>query len=328
MEHPYPVEVVDCGERGRGSVATRDLAPAENVLYCVPLAVVPNDPRMTDTCCGCLQPSNRPVCPHCGVATLCDRCAQPGSRAQLLHADECGSLRLLFTSPLFQRPFEDSRAIRILLRLLSLRARTRDGTLPDIRVDDSIDLDVFADTMDDFAELQDHSEDVEGELLEKFLLTAKQVKYLVAPHARGNVDLYVEMLARYNCNAFELETARGWVGVGCAPSASFLNHSCASNCRFQVDEHGFLRVFTVAPVRRGEELTIPYVDPSLPRERRQAKLRADYFFVCACPLCTADAPSTTGASSSSSSSTSRTTATAKARSAASATSGSRKRKAV
>jgi SET domain-containing protein len=49
------------------------------------------------------------------------------------------------------------------------------------------------------------------------------------------------------------------------PSAARCNHSCAPNAHQSFDAHGCVTVDTVREVKKGEELTIPYVDTRLPR---------------------------------------------------------------
>lgn len=288
-EIPFPLEVVDFGEKGRGCRATANLPKGETVLICAPVSTAVNDTLMKSVCCGCMRASQN-ICPKCNLVALCDRCAIPGSRFRVLHDDDCDSLQLLFSSPLFQRPFKDSRTLRLLLRLLYFRARERLGSLPPLVAPqhEAEIPDVLADGLTEVQELQDHAEDLSPQLEVTFVETAKQLKYLVASWARGSLDLYVALLSRYYCNAFELESSdRGWVGVGLFPSASFFNHSCDSNCRFALNEWGFLRVFTTCAVRAGEELTIPYVNPAFPVARRQARLQKHFFFRCSCALCKA-----------------------------------------
>lgn len=38
-------------------------------------------------------------------------------------------------------------------------------------------------------------------------------------------------------------------------------------------------------IRKGEELTISYIDETLPFKDRQAKLKTMYMFTCTCPKC-------------------------------------------
>lgn len=69
---------------------------------------------------------------------------------------------------------------------------------------------------------------------------------------------------------------------------SCINHSCDPNCTAACDSGD--RTATLLAQRdiaAGEEITLSYIDVSLPYKRRQAELR-DYGFVCKCERCTAD----------------------------------------
>jgi SET and MYND domain-containing protein len=295
-EPTFPLTVVDHGEKGRGCELIRKVQKDETVLCVAPVSVAVNDARLKDTCAFCLAATAN-VCERCEVVVLCANCRKPGSRAAVLHGDECGSLRLLFTSPLFQRPFKDSRTLRLVLRLLYFCARERLGTLPPAVApeDEQSTPDVIVDGTEAITDLQDHTADMPEALLITLTETAKQLKYLVDPWARTSMDTCLALLCRYYCNAFELETTdRGWVAVGLFPSASFLNHSCVPTCRFSVDPHGFLRIFAARALPKGAELSIPYVNPAMPVERRQARLQRHFFFQCACTLCKAGRSSSDG----------------------------------
>ncbi|PFH37806.1 putative histone lysine methyltransferase, SET [Besnoitia besnoiti] len=76
-----------------------------------------------------------------------------------------------------------------------------------------------------------------------------------------------------------------------------LNHSCEPNCAVaswgQEGEGSTLTVSTRRRVDAGEELTVSYVDETLPAARRRQLLHATYGFLCSCSRCireSADAP--------------------------------------
>jgi len=71
-------------------------------------------------------------------------------------------------------------------------------------------------------------------------------------------------------------------------SAARFNHSCAPNAHQSFDAHGCVTVDTVRRVKKGEELTIPYVDTRLSGQERRAKLRKNFAFECACVRCLAE----------------------------------------
>lgn len=69
-------------------------------------------------------------------------------------------------------------------------------------------------------------------------------------------------------------------------AASMLNHSCAPTC--EMTRASVCEVRTTRSVQEGEELTISYIDESLPRSHRIKHLRSHYHFECVCPKCTAE----------------------------------------
>ncbi|KAL1345740.1 hypothetical protein HN51_019443 [Arachis hypogaea] len=81
-------------------------------------------------------------------------------------------------------------------------------------------------------------------------------------------------------------------GTAFFPLQSCMNHSCSPNAKaFKRDEDrdGQATIIAVRPIRKGEEITISYVDEDLPFEERQASL-ADYGFRCRCPKCIEEEP--------------------------------------
>lgn len=68
---------------------------------------------------------------------------------------------------------------------------------------------------------------------------------------------------------------------------SCINHSCQPNAhalRSEDDPNSFAVIVATQDIPAGEEVTISYVDESLPYELRQEALQ-DYGFLCCCPLC-------------------------------------------
>ncbi|MED6207010.1 Histone-lysine N-methyltransferase atxr2 [Stylosanthes scabra] len=81
-------------------------------------------------------------------------------------------------------------------------------------------------------------------------------------------------------------------GTAFFPLQSCMNHSCCPNAKaFKRDEDrdGQATIIAVRSIRKGEEITISYVDEDLPFEERQASL-ADYGFRCSCLKCIEEEP--------------------------------------
>ncbi|EFJ45026.1 SET and zf-MYND domain-containing protein [Volvox carteri f. nagariensis] len=70
---------------------------------------------------------------------------------------------------------------------------------------------------------------------------------------------------------------------------SCINHSCDPNCTAVCDTGDrTVTVLAQRDIAAGEEITLSYIDVTLPYKERQAALR-DYGFVCRCTRCVADA---------------------------------------
>ena len=81
-------------------------------------------------------------------------------------------------------------------------------------------------------------------------------------------------------------------GLGDAPggtavyeAASLANHECEPSCDVVISACGALALRARRPVEVGEQLTITYLDSSLPIELRRRKLLLGYGFDCLCLLC-------------------------------------------
>ncbi|GER53243.1 histone-lysine N-methyltransferase ATXR2 [Striga asiatica] len=76
-------------------------------------------------------------------------------------------------------------------------------------------------------------------------------------------------------------------GTAFFPLQSCMNHSCIPNAKAfkrEEDKDGQATVIAQRPIRKGEEITISYIDEDLPYKERQESL-ADYGFTCKCPKC-------------------------------------------
>lgn len=98
-------------------------------------------------------------------------------------------------------------------------------------------------------------------------------------------------------NSFTLTTPTfDPIGLALHPKSALFNHSCQPNAfvRFDVppqsdaekfSPHGSISVYTLRPVAQDEELTISYVDTTIPMAKRQQELKERYFFDCSCDFC-------------------------------------------
>lgn len=75
------------------------------------------------------------------------------------------------------------------------------------------------------------------------------------------------------------------------PLQSCMNHSCRPNARAfkrEQDRDGQTTIIALEHIRKGEEITISYIEEELPFEERLELLR-DYDFTCTCPKCSEEA---------------------------------------
>lgn len=97
-----------------------------------------------------------------------------------------------------------------------------------------------------------------------------------APHTNGPIGV-VGMEDRLKSD----------VGLGIFHRASRINHECQSNTHTSWnDVDGRYTVHAVRGIAKGEEITMEYLIPYIPRHGRQAALRETYDFACTCRLCT------------------------------------------
>ncbi|KAJ2905558.1 HET domain containing protein [Zalerion maritima] len=69
------------------------------------------------------------------------------------------------------------------------------------------------------------------------------------------------------------------------PEVSRLNHNCRPNTAFHIDENLVHHVNAVQKIKKGEEISISYLDPVAPRDERQKRSLAAWGFSCDCPAC-------------------------------------------
>ncbi|KAI1360291.1 hypothetical protein F5Y08DRAFT_52590 [Xylaria arbuscula] len=75
-------------------------------------------------------------------------------------------------------------------------------------------------------------------------------------------------------------------------TVSRINHSCCPNCAYYFDSDTFSQhVVAVRDIQPGEELSIAYIDPILPKSERTKRLKS-WGFECSCERCSANVTQT------------------------------------
>lgn len=78
-------------------------------------------------------------------------------------------------------------------------------------------------------------------------------------------------------------------GTGLFEVTNSMNHSCEPNAMVvHCHADNTISVVSKVPVSHGTELTISYIDETLPRSERQAKLKEFYGFTCECSKCSSE----------------------------------------
>jgi len=141
-------------------------------------------------------------------------------------------------------------------------------------------------------------------LMETWLLLRDQLDEEMRCHPSLSISWVYESSKMHGGNAFGVkpdDPARHGEVMGTCVSGpgSMFNHSCAANTFYRTFTFpGIgckLSFITVKPVAAGEELTIPYLDPTKPVEERQTRLKGQYRITCTCSKCTAELAASGGA---------------------------------
>lgn len=74
------------------------------------------------------------------------------------------------------------------------------------------------------------------------------------------------------------------LGMTFDPSLALLNHSCNPNAAVLFDQN-VACVRSIRDIKKGEQVTISYVDNTYKRSTRRSQLRAQYYFDCHCEGC-------------------------------------------
>ncbi len=103
---------------------------------------------------------------------------------------------------------------------------------------------------------------------------------------RPVVDIDIEYVhGVVGANSFSYCEAQGAMGLYGLPS--LLNHSCLPSAHrtFVCDA---IVVRACRDMKKGEEVTVPYIAPSVPYDERRLRLMRSWKFKCTCELCEAD----------------------------------------
>lgn len=96
------------------------------------------------------------------------------------------------------------------------------------------------------------------------------------------------MVLQMATNAFRVTlTDNVPIGMCFEPVMSLANHSCTPNATIRFDGRK-IELRALNDITKDEQIFISYIDPTQPKEIRQAELKARYFFTCGCEKCVQD----------------------------------------
>lgn len=281
-KHTVMIEVAEDDTLGRYYIAASDLPAGMSVLSASPHALALSDSFLESHCSSCCKPTLAAPCPDCEKLRFCDACQTSETVAVSLHAAECQGIKHLFTAGKFT--VEESRTVRLLMRLLVLRALDS-GAL------DEEELGVDADLRPSFTDVEQLCNNLDAmpeSLLQSFANIVKQTRSLVGSECRISIQEGVELLARVYCNAHELINPDGAdvdMGFGLFMEGCLFNHSCNPNCTWCLDGDANLVVRSIARISTGDALTLAYCDPYERLSERGPQLQRCFFFECKCERC-------------------------------------------
>lgn len=145
-----------------------------------------------------------------------------------------------------------------------------------------------ASTINPISDLQRYVQDMDPENDARQISTLRALWHKLH---EGTLDTIDHLSAKDIQQAILLSqvTSQQWtiLGTGAFIVHNCMNHSCRP-CVTNVSSgtSNELQVVALRPIEPGDELTISYIDETLPIEQRQALLWQQYRFRCRCDLCT------------------------------------------
>lgn len=268
----WPLLLLEHPVRGRYVVAARDLGVGELVCAEEPFVHTVHDDLQSTVCHHCFSllaseaSAQVESCRACCQVRYCSAtCARDGAA---VHAAECDVLQAIIKSgnPALQKGV---RGLRLFVRLVHRAAA---------------DPRAFADV----EALVEHYTDAPPERRRMLEGIATQVNKIVPPHVRMPLDRLAKAVSRVHTNSHAIADMAGLqYGSGLyAKVGSYFNHSCAPSAVSSFRGRTW-RLHTIRPVRRGDEVSISYTEMYASRDERQASLKAQKGFKCACARCVA-----------------------------------------
>ncbi|KAI8052292.1 hypothetical protein BDF22DRAFT_687497 [Syncephalis plumigaleata] len=256
-----PVTLKRESNKGRCVYADAPITAGTVVMSECAIAAAVSTDKIADYCSYCFRGnSSLRRCTGCQLLHYCNTTCQRADWR--MHKYECKALKRLDSNSAIK-----AISTRIMARLL--RQRHQDTSMARL-VD----------------RLEGHKAQHTTTVMERYAQLSLAVRELIdASELPSSAAELLELWCRLGCNSHAiLDAELEDVGVGIYIGLSLLNHSCSPNCTILFD--GTTAVTrSLCAINPGEELTINYLDVTLPKAKRQKELQDRYFFTCRCDKC-------------------------------------------
>ena len=277
---------------GFGIFATRDIAKDEIVLTETPY-VSYADNASRSRCSHCTKPTKNGVLCSCGEVYCSEQCRQKASVEY--HAALCNtSYRKIEEKIQLHGRSSSSRQTMLMVRLL---ARALLEKPPQKKYSSPLDLAPFhilhrPTDMKSPAELEDPDcfvnirQPIDTYMTIDFNFNENIPSLYTNTNPRIDMDTIVQMSQALTANSYGMDGSISKIAL--LIGGSFFNHDCSPNTMMTANTAtGNTFYFkTKINVKRGQELTVTYVDPNEEYEMRSTKLLGFYGFNCRCKKCT------------------------------------------
>ena len=270
-EHGIHVAV---NEKGRGIIAERDFESGSIIIQSLPFSSAVAGKHIQEYCNECGHKKELKKCSQCNFVRYCSKDCQ--TKSWQSHKKECGYIKTKLD--IFSKVLPLNSLL--LLRTLEMNESEKKKHGNE-NTELCPELEMLESHRDKFLQLK--LSDTKNNTYEIVTRTYKPFLqdrcYTVTEQTLFDVHCKLAV----NANAFQGEQGET-VSSGFFPEQTLLNHSCRPNC---LNCFRGLEVLLVAnrDIKRGEELTINYIDVIKPVWERRAMLEEKSHFVCACERC-------------------------------------------
>jgi SET and MYND domain-containing protein len=261
---------------GRGLFATKAFDGGDVILDLQrPLIAVLDGPRVEDTCSWCFSWTELPVLSGAGInqavkVNWCTGCKQvkycsKKCQSQAWKAGHKQECKKFAAAP-------EAIPNLVVAVMQALRGLSASESL-----------------YEDIRKLETHRDEFEKTGAKKWetmqFMSHTALKLLGEKDDQTNLEHAKMVICALMCNTSRLVTPTfDPLGLALDPRTAVINHSCSANAVVVFDGPK-LSVRALERIRSGQEIFISYIDSSAPFGVRQAELKDQYFFSCACSKC-------------------------------------------